>query len=109
MTLRALCLLPLVAVSACVTAPPVSSAISLDPQSRPACERHCSALEMQMTAVVIYSNRVGCVCEVKGAQSGSSTLSAAGVAAAGEVVDEEEEAQRHTQQHSQHHRAGSHR
>ena len=101
MTLRAMSLLPLFALSACVTSPPVSSSIALDPASRPACERHCGALGMQMTAVVIYSSRVGCVCEVKGAPSASSTLSAAGVAAAGEVVNEEEAAAHSSQQHAQ--------
>ena len=90
-------LLPFLALSACVTSPPVSSSIALDPASRPTCERHCSALGMQMTAVVIYSNRVGCVCEVKAAQSAGATLSAAGVAAAGEVIDEESATQQQSQ------------
>jgi hypothetical protein len=97
MTLRAMLLFSFVALSGCATAPPVSSGISLDPSSRPACEQHCSVLGMQLTAVVIYSSRVGCVCEVKPAQAGASTLSGAGVAAAGEVINEEAAAQTPTQ------------
>ena len=93
MNLRLL-LLPLLALAGCVTTPAVSSNIRVDPAARPQCEQHCSTLGMKMTAVVIYSNRTGCVCEPAEAPAVSSTMAGAAVAAAGEVVNEEEEAQR---------------
>jgi hypothetical protein len=95
-------LLPLLLVAGCVTTPPVSSSVRVDPAARPQCEQHCGALGMKMTAVVIYSNRTGCVCEPVDAPAPSSAVSStkagAAVSAAGEVVNEEEESQR---QHSQ--------
>ena len=102
MTLRAMLLFSFVALAGCATTPPVSSGVSRDPGSRPACEQHCGALGMHLTAVVIYSSRVGCVCEVEPAQAGASTLSGAAAAAAGEVVNEEAAAAQPPAQSSHH-------
>ena len=87
MNLRVLRFVPLLAVAGCVTTPPVSSSVQVDPAARPQCEQHCSVLGMKMTAVVIYSNRTGCVCEPL---DGPGARAGAAVAAAGEVVNEEE-------------------
>ena len=94
----ALGLLVVLALGGCVTSPPVSSSIHLDPAARPQCEQHCSQLGMRMSAVVIYSNRVGCVCEPQvpasapASPTSEATRAGAAVAAAGEVVNDEEEA-----------------
>jgi len=102
-------LLPLLLAAGCVTTPPVSSSVRVDPAARPQCEQHCGALGMRMTAVVIYSNRTGCVCEPADAPAVSSTKAGAAVSAAGEVINAEEESQRQQQQSQQSASGGGYR
>jgi hypothetical protein len=89
--MRALPSLGLLLLAGCVTSPPVSSNIRLDPAARPQCEHHCQALGLQMTAIVLYSNRAGCVCELRQAKASGASSGGATVAAAGVLVNEESE------------------
>ncbi|MBF5045180.1 MULTISPECIES: hypothetical protein [Myxococcaceae] len=97
MPLRAPLALGLLFLGGCVTSPPVSSSMHLDTSVRAQCEQHCSQLGLRMTAVVIYANRLGCVCEPQ-APAGApapatsqSTRAGAAVATAAEAVSDEEE------------------
>jgi hypothetical protein len=89
--MRALSSLGLLLLAGCVTSPPVSSNIRLDPAARPQCEQHCHSLGLQMTAIVLYSNRAGCVCELPQAKTSAASSGGAAAAAAGVLVNEESE------------------
>ena len=58
------------------------------------CMNLCSNIDMQLGAMVIISNRAGCVCEVKPgtARKGGSASTAAGAAVA--LLEEDEERRR---------------
>lgn len=83
-------------LSACATAPAVSSGYQLDPATRPACAANCEKMGLKLAAVVLVRNSAGCVCAVPEAKPGAglSGQAAAGtVAVAGGVLIADEDAQ----------------
>ncbi|HQR29635.1 MAG TPA: hypothetical protein PLL32_04430 [Anaeromyxobacteraceae bacterium] len=86
----------LLLLSACATAPAVSSGYKLDPDTRPACEANCSKMGLKLAAVVLVRNSAGCVCAVPESKAGAALgtpASAGTVAVAGGVLVADEDAQ----------------
>lgn len=86
----------LLLLSACATAPAVSSGYQLDPDTRPACEANCTKMGLKLAAVVLVRNSAGCVCAVPESKAGvglGSPASAGTVAVAGGVLIADEDAQ----------------
>ncbi len=84
-------------LSACATAPAVSSGYQLDPATRPACAANCEKMGLKLAAVVLVRNSAGCVCAVPDAKPGvgQGVQAAAGtVAVAGGVLIADEDAQK---------------
>lgn len=99
-----------VGLSGCTA--PVGSDIRVAPDSAERCEAHCQSIGLELTAVAIMANNVGCVCErarVSGAgtggdiaQKGTDARSRASTAAGGMVAIElERERQRQMQTNQQ--------
>jgi hypothetical protein len=83
-------------LSACATAPAVSSGYQLDPNTRPACETNCTQMGLKLAAVVLVRNSAGCVCAVPEAKLGvgiGGQTAAGTVAVAGGVLIADEDAQ----------------
>jgi hypothetical protein len=84
-----------VGLAACVheAAPAVSPEIQVPPDSASVCAGHCSAMGLELSAVVLVGNRIGCVCAPSApAPSGAPGASRGGAAAAtaiSMVIDDE--------------------
>jgi hypothetical protein len=68
----------------CQTARPTAYSVPTD--LGPECVKHCSSLDMRLSAVVIIMNHSGCVCEPKDAAIRPAGASAAAGGAAIEVA-----------------------
>jgi hypothetical protein len=84
------------ALSACATVPAVSPGVQVAPDSRQACASNCQKLGLELAAVVLVRNSVGCVCAVPGtppaARSGGPVAGGAVAVAGGVIVSDEEDA-----------------
>ena len=76
--MRSVSLLALLAMG-CSAASPLSSSVELPRERTDECVQACTSLGLQMSAVVVIADKVGCVCE-PGAKAGlgSNATSAAG-------------------------------
>src|SRR5262245_533591 len=81
----------------CTTTRPVGPATSVNKDAPKVCAEHCDSMGMRLSAVVIISNREGCVCEPQNARA-SVSATAALIAP---ILADEEEAHRQHQQHRQ--------
>jgi len=83
--------------------------VSVPADAAATCARHCEGIGLQLSAVAIMANNVGCVCQ-KGGGAGSASASVAdetGAATAGMAtiamqVEEEQQQQQQQQRQTQH-------
>src|SRR4051812_9638112 len=94
-------------VAACTVVRPVGAGVKVPPETAQECDTACASMGMVMSAVVLVSNRAGCVCE----RTPQTTPRAAGASAtaAGVIIaisDEEaaQATQLRDQQKQQNHR-----
>ena len=75
-----------------VTRPPLTGTTELDHDSGKVCAAHCDTIGMRLAAVVIMSDRTGCVCEPR---DGTTARASAAASFVQQVPDEEQERARH--------------
>jgi hypothetical protein len=60
------------ALSACSAAVGVSGGVSVPTDAATTCASHCASLGLQLSAVAIMANNVGCVCQPRNAASAAA-------------------------------------
>lgn len=96
----------LLAAAGCVAPVGVGGPVSIPPNAAATCAGQCSSIGMELSAVAIMANNVGCVCQRREgtASTGGSVGDQTGATAAGMAtiaMQEEEAQQRQRQQHHQ--------
>ena len=74
-------LLAALSLTACMAPVGTSGVIYVPPDAAQTCAQHCQTIGMQLTAVAIMANNVGCVCQhpaTAGSAAGSSSRAAPG-------------------------------
>jgi len=101
-------------LAACKTTPPVSPLLSLPTDTAQECGGLCQRIGLNLSAVVVVADHVGCVCEVqpgaaRGPASGSAAASAGTLITleAAESAHRREEQERERQKKQREHPAGS--
>src|SRR5688572_6022045 len=105
--MKKLSLLPLtiltVLAQGCMAAVGTSGAISVPADSQNQCATHCAGIGMELGAVAIMANNVGCVCAPKqAASSGASASITAGMATIAMQEAEQQRQQQLQQQQRKH-------
>ncbi|MEM1030909.1 MAG: hypothetical protein AAF928_11400 [Myxococcota bacterium] len=72
----------------------VGSDISVPPDAARTCSEQCEDIGLQMTAVAIMANTVGCVCQPRETEGGVNRAAATGVAAGLTTIGLQEETNR---------------
>jgi hypothetical protein len=93
------CALLLALLTSCAATMPTGSVGYLPAESRTICYSTCQQLGLEMSAVVVISNSVGCVCQ-PAAGSAAPVASGGIAAAAGAMIVEQEEQARAAAQQS---------
>ena len=93
----------LVGLSACNAAVGVSGVVNVPPDAAKTCASHCAGLGLQLSAVAIMANNVGCVCQPRSnatgavaANYGAGTTAGMATLAMQEVEEEQRAQQRST-------------
>jgi hypothetical protein len=86
-----------VLLSGCATNVGTSSGHYVPPTAAGTCQAQCQAIGLELAAVVVMADNVGCVCQPKGATAAraSSTAVAGGMAA---ILQQDEQSRRNSQQ-----------
>jgi hypothetical protein len=62
-SMRSTFVLLLLVLAACATMPAVDPGLKLRPETRSECVSRCDEMGLRLSAIVLISNRAGCVCE----------------------------------------------
>jgi hypothetical protein len=90
--------LVLFGVSACVATVGIGRGTSIPEDATTRCEKHCGTIGLELSAVAIMANNLGCICERTVPTEARGASAAAGMVT---LMLQEEERQR--QQHQHHH------
>ncbi len=69
----------LAGLSGCPAVVGTSGLITVPPDAQKTCQTHCDTIGMDLGAVAIMANNVGCVCQPKSTQADASAAVAAGM------------------------------
>lgn len=72
---KMLAFVPVVLMSACNAAVGVSGGVQVPRDAATTCAEHCSSLGLQLSAVAIMANNVGCVCQPRNGAPVAATAS----------------------------------
>ncbi|SEM63594.1 hypothetical protein SAMN05444354_12022 [Stigmatella aurantiaca] len=84
-------LLPLLCLLATGCTTHRATNLSLPKERATECAANCESLDMKLSAMVVISNSVGCVCEPKDASPQTETRRTAAATASGAILAEEDD------------------
>ncbi len=103
-----------VTLAGCAVQPPVAPSLEVPPDGASVCARHCGAMGLELSSVVLVRNSMGCVCTPApapappavhpGAPGAVSDGGAAAVNGIVMIADEEEAARQQQAQNASHRR-----
>ena len=85
--------------SGCFAAIGTSGPVRVPPESAHVCKGHCATIGLELGAVAIMANNVGCICQPKNEIASQSASTAAGMA----TIMLQEQQRRESQNRNNHH------